>query len=117
MVYPATHDMPTVRGWWNNASPVIQNNARLYMGVDGHDIAWDLVRLAMSSVADMAVFQMQDLLDLDNSARLNRPGTTEGNWTWRYHREQLTHALAERLATLTRIYGRDRPQSKKLAQL
>ncbi|MDQ3928028.1 MAG: 4-alpha-glucanotransferase [Chloroflexota bacterium] len=109
MVYPGTHDMPTVRGWWANASSTVQNNARLYMGVDGHDIAWDLIRLALASVADMAVIQMQDLFDLDNSARLNTPGTTAGNWTWRYRREQLTIAIAERLQTLTRIYGRSMP--------
>jgi 4-alpha-glucanotransferase len=111
-VYPGTHDMQTVRGWWANVSSTVQNNARLYMGVDGHDIAWDLIRSALASVADMAIIQMQDLLDLDNSARMNTPGVTMGNWTWRYRHEQLTHNVAERLATLTRIYGRSRPKEE-----
>ncbi|HEX8231375.1 MAG TPA: 4-alpha-glucanotransferase [Chloroflexia bacterium] len=109
MVYPGTHDMPTILGWWANASPTVQNNTRLYIGVDGHDIAWDLIRLALASVADMAVIQMQDLLELDNGARLNSPGTTTGNWTWRYRPEQLTQTVAARLEMLTRIYGRSRP--------
>ena len=109
-VYPATHDMQTVRGWWGNVSPTVQNNARLYMGVDGHDIAWDLIRWSLASVADMAIIQMQDLFDLDNSARMNTPGVTMGNWSWRYRHEQLTRHIAERLATLTRMYGRNMPQ-------
>ncbi|HYP18600.1 MAG TPA: 4-alpha-glucanotransferase [Chloroflexia bacterium] len=109
MVYPGTHDMQTVRGWWAVAPPAVKDNARIYMGVDGHDVAWDFIRLALASVADMAVIQMQDLLDLDNSARMNTPGTTMGNWTWRYRREQLDHVVAERLRTLTRIYGRSMP--------
>jgi 4-alpha-glucanotransferase len=109
VVYPGTHDMQTVRGWWGNSSPEVQTNARLYMAVDGHDIAWDFIRLSLASVADMSIIQMQDLLDLDNSARMNTPGTTSGNWTWRYHREELTPAIAERLELLTRIYGRNLP--------
>ena len=113
MVYPGTHDMQTVRGWWQNLSPTVQHNARLYLNTDGRDIAWDLTRAAFASVADMAVIQMQDLLDLDNSARLNTPGTTEGNWTWRYRREQLDHTVTERLHLITRIYGRDRPPARQ----
>jgi 4-alpha-glucanotransferase len=108
-VYPGTHDMQTVRGWWGNASREVQTSARLYMAVDGRDIAWDFIRLSLASVADMSIIQMQDLLDLDNSARMNTPGTTSGNWTWRYRREQLTAQIAERLALLTAIYGRNLP--------
>jgi 4-alpha-glucanotransferase len=109
MVYPGTHDMQTVRGWWSVAPPAVKDNARIYMGVDGRDIAWDFIRLALASVADMAVIQVQDLLDLDNSARMNTPGTTTGNWTWRYRGGQLDHVVAERLRTLTRSYGRNMP--------
>jgi 4-alpha-glucanotransferase len=56
----------------------------------------------------MAIIQMQDLLDLDNWARMNVPGVGEGNWSWRYYRDQITYHLSDRLATLTRIYGRSR---------
>src|SRR5262249_20310539 len=41
VVYPGTHDMQTVRGWWGNMSPAVQHNARLYLGRDGSDMAWD----------------------------------------------------------------------------
>jgi 4-alpha-glucanotransferase len=109
VVYPGTHDMQTVRGWWQNLGPHPRQYAQQYMAVSGQDIVWDLIRLAFASVADMAIIQMQDLLDLDNSARMNTPGVTMGNWTWRYRPEQLTMTIAERLGGLTRLYGRDRP--------
>jgi 4-alpha-glucanotransferase len=116
MVYPGTHDMQTVRGWWENASPAVQNHVRMYIGVDGRDIVWDLIRLALASVADMAVIQMQDLLGLDNSARMNTPGVTMGNWSWRYRREQLSDVVMGRLHHLTRLYGRGMPQLKEIAE-
>jgi 4-alpha-glucanotransferase len=115
VVYPGTHDMQTVRGWWANLAPRTQEHARQYMRVDGHDIAWDLIHQAFASVADLAIIQMQDLLDLDNAARMNTPGTSEGNWTWRYQPEQITQHLTERLRLLTRLYGRDRPVAEKKA--
>lgn len=116
MVYPATHDMQTVRGWWANLTPAVQSKARLYLGVDGHDISWDLIRLALASVAGMAVFQMQDLLDLDNSTRMNTPGTTSGNWTWRYRHEQLSDNVKARLHHLTRLYGRAKLKTEESAK-
>jgi 4-alpha-glucanotransferase len=115
VVYPGTHDMQTVRGWWQNLTPTVQHNARLYLNTDGRNVVWDLIRLAFASVADMAIIQMQDLLDLDNTARMNTPGTTEGNWTWRYRHEQVDRDLIERLHLVTRIYGRNRPIPKQPA--
>jgi 4-alpha-glucanotransferase len=85
------------------------------MRVDGHDIAWDLIHQAFASVADLAIIQMQDLLDLDNTARMNTPGTSQGNWTWRYQAEQITPHLTERLRVMTHLYGRDRPVAEKKA--
>ncbi len=115
VVYPGTHDMQTVRGWWANLTPRVQEHARQYMRVDGRDIAWDLIHQAFASVADMAIIQMQDLLDLDNTARMNTPGTSQGNWTWRYQPEQITPHLTERLRLMTSLYGRDRPVAEKKA--
>lgn len=108
-VYTGTHDMQTTLGWWHNLPPAIQDRARLYMGRDGHDIVWDMIRLALSSVADMAIIPMQDLLTLDNSARMNTPGYPAGNWVWRYRREDLNVGIAERLQLLTNLYGRLKP--------
>jgi 4-alpha-glucanotransferase len=112
-VYTGTHDMQTTLGWWQNLSPSIQDRARLYMGRDAHDIVWDMIRLALSSVADMAIIPMQDLLVLDNSARMNTPGLPSGNWTWRYRPDQLDYSTAERLQLLTNLYGRVKPPAKQ----
>lgn len=109
VVYTGTHDMQTTVNWWLTLPPSIQHKARVYMGTDGHDIVWDMIRLAFASVADMAIIPMQDLLSLDNSSRLNTPGNPSGNWTWRYRNEQLDYSILERLRTLTSIYGRTKP--------
>jgi 4-alpha-glucanotransferase len=76
------------------------------MGTDGRDIVWDMIRLAFASVADMAIIPMQDILTLDNSARLNTPGNPSGNWGWRFRYNQLDYSIIERLDTLTGVYGR-----------
>ena len=115
VVYTGTHDMQPTLGWWQNLPPAIQYKARLYMGTDGHNMVWDMIRLAFASVADMAIIPMQDVLGLDSSAQLNRPGYPSGNWTWRYSNNQLDYGTIERLQTLTSVYGRSKPVAPKSA--
>jgi 4-alpha-glucanotransferase len=79
---------------------------RAYLGSGGREIAWDLIRLAMASVADLCIFPLQDVLGLGSAARLNTPGRPDGNWTWRCPPRTLTPELQRRLAELCRIYGR-----------
>lgn len=108
IVYPGTHDNNTVIGWFNEAirtGPEKWNCLR-YLGTDGHDLAWDFIRLAWSSVANQAVACLQDVMSLGNEARMNFPSTASGNWQWRYTPEMLTDALAARLRELTEIYDR-----------
>jgi 4-alpha-glucanotransferase len=76
------------------------------MGRDGSDIAWDLIRLAWSSVAFMALTPLQDVLDLGSEARMNFPGREAGNWAWRFREGDLTPGLADRLAELTMLSAR-----------
>ena len=59
-------------------------------------------------MADVAIFQMQDILALDDSARMNTPSTLGGNWQWRLLSEQLTEPLSAELRQLVRLYGRER---------
>ena len=61
---------------------------------------------AYASIADVAIFQMQDLLILDNSARLNTPATVGGNWSWRLRPQDVTGRLADQLRELTVLYNR-----------
>jgi 4-alpha-glucanotransferase len=69
-------------------------------------VHWDLIRLALSSIANQAIIPLQDVLGLPTEARMNFPSVAEGNWGWRYHSEGLTKELSDRLKTLTQLYGR-----------
>jgi 4-alpha-glucanotransferase len=116
-VYTATHDHNTTVGWFtvepgthtSQSGEDVQKERKYaleYIGSDGTEIQWDFIRLALGSVAHMAVFPLQDLLGLGTEARMNLPGTTRGNWEWRFTADMLTATIRERLGKLTRIYER-----------
>jgi 4-alpha-glucanotransferase len=65
-----------------------------------------MLKAAYASAADVAVFQMQDVLQLDNRARMNTPSTLGGNWQWRLREEMLTEELAEELSELAKDNAR-----------
>ena len=88
VVYTSTHDTETLAGRF------------------GADDAWRLVELTLSSVCELAVVPVQDVLCLGNEARMNRPGTTRGNWTWRLEPGRLTRADAARLRAAAAASGR-----------
>ncbi len=106
VVYTGTHDNETVIGWFQNASDDERDHIRRYMAIDGRNIAWDMIRLAYASVANTAVATLQDLMQLDNVARMNFPGKPSGNWQWRYTPDMLTDEIALRLRDITALYGR-----------
>jgi 4-alpha-glucanotransferase len=105
-VYTGTHDNETTLGWYDNAHLDEQNHVNRYISSTGTNISWDMIRLAYASVADTAVVPLQDLLSLDNKARMNFPGKTGGWWTWRYTSDALTDEICLRLRELTELYGR-----------
>jgi 4-alpha-glucanotransferase len=107
VVYSGTHDNETSLGWYRNASRDEQDHVRRYIARDGTDISWDLIRLAYASVADTAVVPLQDLMSLDNKARMNFPGKSGGWWGWRYTPEMLNDFIANRLRELTELFGRE----------
>jgi 4-alpha-glucanotransferase len=106
VIYSGTHDNDTTAGWWDALDRQGRDAVRAYLGSGGREIAWDLIRLAMASVADLCIFPLQDVLGLGSAARLNTPGRPDGNWTWRFPPRTLTPELQRRLAELCRIYGR-----------
>lgn len=117
VVYTATHDHNTTVGWFTSdpdAHPsmtreqVLQERALAlkYIGTDGRQIHWDFIRMALASVARMAVFPLQDVMGLGAEARMNLPGTLEGNWEWRFTWGMLTPEMTARLADLTALYER-----------
>jgi 4-alpha-glucanotransferase len=109
VVYTGTHDNDTVVGWYDSAAEDLRDLCRRYLGRDGSEIAWDMIRAAWSSVAQWAIAPLQDVLSLGAQARMNYPSREHGNWGWRVRGEQLTDALADRLAEWNRIYGRLAP--------
>lgn len=107
VVYSGTHDNDTTLGWWQG-SPAVQDHVRRYFGIDGHDISWDFIRIAMASVGDMAIVPMQDVLALGSEARMNTPGVATGNWGWRLPPDAFRPELAARLRELVLLYDRAR---------
>lgn len=109
VVYTGTHDNNTARGWFHKETNK-EDKERIseYLGheVPESHIAWELVRLALSSVADTAILSMPDILGLGEEARMNMPSERSGNWKWRLTADQLTDKVAQKLARATRLYGR-----------
>ena len=107
VVYTGTHDNNTTVGWFREQSPEVQQRVREYLGFPADLMPWPLIRSALGSIACLAVIPMQDLLELDGDHRMNTPGTSEGNWSWRFDWEQLPEGLAERVRHLVWLYGRE----------
>jgi 4-alpha-glucanotransferase len=109
LVYTGTHDNNTVKGWFENEASA-EDKQRLfrYIGreVSGDDIHREFIRLAMKSVADTAIIPIQDVLNLGQGGRMNRPASSEGNWRWRLMPESLHPSHTKELLELTEVYGR-----------
>lgn len=112
VVYTGTHDNDTTRGWFRSdvlGRPAQLGRLRQYAQADVEQIAWELIRLAWESSADVAIAPWQDVLSLESSARMNKPGTTSDehpNWSWRYPPHALCGGEQLRLAALTRRTNR-----------
>ena len=104
--YTGTHDNMPLKQWLAESPTGTVAFAMGYMGQPQNPV-WGMIRLCLASVADLAVVQMQDYLELDGDARMNFPGTCDGrNWSWRAMPGFAGDALAEKINRLTRIYGR-----------
>ncbi|MDD3649900.1 4-alpha-glucanotransferase [Immundisolibacter sp.] len=106
VAYTGTHDNDTTCGWFDSAPPATAQRTLDYLGLPGEAMPWPLIRAALASVAELAVLPVQDLLGLGSAARMNTPGTVQGNWCWRLAAGQLTAPLAARLGELLKLYGR-----------
>jgi 4-alpha-glucanotransferase len=106
VAYTGTHDNDTTAGWYAKLSDRDRWALGEYLGRPADNPAWELIRLAWSSVATLAVAPLQDVLGLGSEARMNTPGVAEGNWRWRVRPEQFKPGSVERLAELTVLYNR-----------
>jgi 4-alpha-glucanotransferase len=117
VVYTGTHDNDTTIGWWTSSG--VGDSTRTaeeiraerefalhYLGTDGRETNWVFIRAILASVADTALIPLQDVLGLGSEARMNLPGTSSGNWRWRFTPYQLTPEIGARLRDLTVIYDR-----------
>jgi 4-alpha-glucanotransferase len=109
IVYTGTHDNNTTRGWLEeDASDEDKQRFYRYIGreTDVIESLWDYIRLAQSSVADVAIIPLQDILQLDGSARMNLPSRSFGNWQWRFTQDDFSRIPVQRIAEMSRRYGR-----------
>jgi 4-alpha-glucanotransferase len=106
VAYTGTHDNDTAGGWFEHAPEAERAIARMYLGDDCRDFPWALIRAAYTSVAQMVIIPVQDILGLGSEGRMNRPGDGLNNWNWRLQRGALTREHADRLRRLAEITGR-----------
>ena len=104
--YAGTHDNDTLAGWKKNAAETDIENAKACLGLRDDDFVRGMLKGGMSTKADLFIAQMQDWLELGSEARINTPGTTEGNWKWRLKPGQIPETLAAEIAEITAFYGR-----------
>ena len=106
VVYTGTHDNDTIIGWFKRIGEEEKQFAHKYLDTSGEDIAWDLIQAAWKSRAVFALAPLQDLLSLDNSARMNYPGDPQGNWRWRFTEGDLSEKLKDRVREINQKYDR-----------
>lgn len=106
VVYTGTHDNDTTLGQYNKSGENDRKLMEEYFNVDKNDPAWSFLKLAWSTVANIAIAPLQDVLRLDTQARMNFPGKASGWWKWRYTKSMLTENHSADLLKLTRLYGR-----------
>ena len=109
VVYTGTHDNNTVKGWFEKEA---KEDEKLrffkYIGkeVSVNEVNWEFIKLAMSSISDISIIPLQDILGLGEEGRMNIPGTIKDNWRFRFSLNALIDSVKEKLLNLTQMYGR-----------
>lgn len=106
VVYTGTHDNDTTLGWYRSAPAAERDLVRRYLACGDDEVVWRLIRLALSSTAEVAIVPLQDLLALGSEARMNTPGSATGNWSWRFAWDDVPYWLAPQVAELVELFGR-----------
>ncbi len=107
VVYTGTHDNQTTLGWFQGLGSDQQRRVYGYLGMPQEDMPWALTRTAMASVSRLTIIPMQDVMGLDDRARMNTPGTdSRANWSWRFDWRDVPAGTAERLRHLASVYDR-----------
>ena len=106
VVYTGTHDNDTTLGWYESLDAAGREKVTDYLPADATGMPWALVKIALDSPSQLAIIPMQDLLGLGSDARMNTPGTAEGNWEWHFSWDQIPPDLAQQLYTHTKQANR-----------
>ncbi|SHJ42487.1 4-alpha-glucanotransferase [Malonomonas rubra DSM 5091] len=106
VIYTGTHDNDTSAGWWSSLDSQSKQQVRNYLKRPCDDMPWALIEAALVSVAKLAIIPLQDILELDSSARMNRPGIAHDNWLWRNLPQQPDARITKRLQEVSLLYGR-----------
>ena len=108
--YTGTHDNDTVLGWYDSASEEERDFCNRYLNRTEEPISYAMLRSLYGSVSKMTIATMQDLLQLDTSARMNIPSTLGGNWVWRMQEGDITQEVEDFLLEITELYDRSNEQ-------
>ena len=107
VAYTGTHDNDTVVGFYRSLKPPGRRQMLKFFGATSPEtLPESMLRMLHNSPANTVITPIQDVLGLDGKHRMNVPGTEAGNWVWRATPDMLKPTVADRLADLTRLYGR-----------
>ncbi len=108
IVYTGTHDNNTTRGWYKDADDTTRRLLNEYAGkeISEEEVHWTLSRMAYASVARTVILPMQDVLNLDETARMNIPASAENNWAWRLKPGQINKSTEDKLKQLVDMFNR-----------
>jgi 4-alpha-glucanotransferase len=117
VAYTGTHDNDTTLGWWKLAGKADHAAVEALVGPVDNRPTWPLIRATAGSVAEIAIYPVQDLLELGSEARMNTPSVPHGNWSWRVPEGNWTKHLAVQLAALVEVTDRDNDPLRKAATI
>ena len=106
VAYTGTHDNDTTMGWYKTAPKSVKTHCRKYLRTGAREIHSDMIRACIASTANTAIIPAQDILGLDNKARMNTPATASGNWEWRLKNDELSEEIAKKMLDLSATHGR-----------
>ncbi len=118
VVYTGTHDNDTTLGWWqNSATPKEKAAVESYVGVAEDGPVWSLIRAASTSVADICLFPLQDVLGIGTEGRMNVPSAATGNWSWRFDQSALMKEIAAKMFAVSDTADRTLEAEREIAKL
>ena len=118
IAYTGTHDNDTIKGWVYSQDKKTIKFCKKYLNIKKKKrLPWAIVELTWSSVAYIAVAQMQDLLDIGSEGRMNTPSTLGNNWQFRTQKSDFTNELAQKIYELNELYNRlDIPDNEETSE-